>query len=204
MAENYDPSRQREDTEHSARNETRACYLRSCIETFAEEDAEEAAGNRTEQDYESRLLQRHTQQERHCQAESRLDHIFAQDSPAHTPVQVKTLRRCDQSCHEQGGAFRRVTQNGQALIKINWHVELDDGGKNTEHGSPKYGFLESSPQRYANASRKRQGSACAGPTFENREGDWRDRNRTDREAHGNRNGGLCSINSQEERNTDSG
>src|SRR6267378_5133596 len=124
MAENYDPSRQCEDTEHSARNETRACYLRSCIETFAEEDAEEAARNRTQQDYESGLLQRHTQQKRYCKAESWLDHIFAQDSPAHAPVQVKALRRYDQVCHYFFFNFRAITENGQTLIQVNWQVEL--------------------------------------------------------------------------------
>ena len=77
MAEKIDPSRQCEDTEHSARNETRAGHLWSCIETLAEENAEEAAGNRTEQDYESGLLQRQTQEERYGKAESGLDHVFA-------------------------------------------------------------------------------------------------------------------------------
>jgi len=102
---------------------------------------------------------------------------FAQDSPAHTPVQLKALRRCNQACHEQGGTFRRVTKSGQALVKINWHVKLGGRKQNTEYGSPEYGFLESSPQRQANASRRRQCSARTGSAFENRKRDRGDRNR---------------------------
>jgi hypothetical protein len=93
VAQKNDPSRQREDTEQSARNETRACDFRSCIEAFAEENPKEAAGNRAEQDCESGLFERHTQEERYRKAESRLEHIFAQDSPAHAPVQIYALCR---------------------------------------------------------------------------------------------------------------
>src|SRR5882762_6520736 len=88
-----DPSRQRENTEQSARNETRTCHLRSCIETFAEQNPKEAAGNRAEQDCESGLFQRHTEEESYPKAESRLEHIFAEDSPAHAPVQIYALCR---------------------------------------------------------------------------------------------------------------
>ena len=50
VAEKNDPSRQCEQTKHSARNEAGACNLWSCVETFAEKDAEEAARNGTQQD----------------------------------------------------------------------------------------------------------------------------------------------------------
>ena len=111
VAQKNDPSRQRKDTEQSARNETRACNLRSCIETFAEENAEEAAGNRAEQDCESGLFQRHTEEESYPKAESRLENIFAEDSPAHGPVQIYALCRRNQAGHEQGGALRRPAEN---------------------------------------------------------------------------------------------
>src|SRR6267143_4442959 len=113
VVQKSDPSRQRENTEHSARNETRACNLRSCVETFAEEDAEEAARNRSEQDYVFGLLYGHAYQERYSKAKCRLNHILAKDSPAHTPAQVKTLSRYNQACHKQCGSFRRVTENAQ-------------------------------------------------------------------------------------------
>src|SRR6266403_2690183 len=154
VAQKDDPSRQREDTEQSARNETRACDFRSCIEAFAEENPKEAAGNRAEQDCESGLFERHTQEERYRKAESRLEHIFAQDSPAHAPVQIYALCRRNEPCHKQGSAFRRAAENRQALIQIRWHVDLGDGGEDTEYRSPEYGFLESSPERRANASRR--------------------------------------------------
>ena len=77
VAEKNDPSGKCEDTKHGARDETRARHLRSCIETFAKENAEEAAWKRTQQDYVSGLLYRHTYQQRYSKAESRLDHIFA-------------------------------------------------------------------------------------------------------------------------------
>ena len=48
VAEKNDPSGKCEDTNHGARDETRARHLWSCIETFAEENAEEAARNRSE------------------------------------------------------------------------------------------------------------------------------------------------------------
>src|SRR6266404_1180092 len=204
VAQKNDPSRQREDTEQSAHNETRACDLRSCIETFAKENAKEATGNRAEQDCESGLFQRHTQEERYRKAESRLEHGFAQDSPADAPVQIYALCICNQACHEQGCALRRPAESRQALIKINWHVELDDGSKHIEHGCPEYGFLESSPHRRANASRGRQCPTRTGFAFENRKRDWGDRNRTDREADRNADGGLRAINSQQQRNTYSG
>src|SRR5260221_646095 len=76
VAQKNDPSRQREDTEQSARNETRACDFRSCIEAFAEENPKEAAGNRAEQDCESGLFERHTQEERYrtdCEADGNAD-----------------------------------------------------------------------------------------------------------------------------------
>src|SRR5258706_1813553 len=149
VVQKSDPSRQRENTEHSACNETRACDVRSCIETFAEENAEEAAGNRAEQDCESGLFQRHTEEESYRKAESRLEHIFTEDSPAHAPVQIYALCRCNQACHKQGSAFRRAAENRQALIQIRWHVDLGDGGEDTEYRSPEYGFLESSPERRA-------------------------------------------------------
>src|SRR6266403_4793495 len=171
VAQKNDPSSQRENTEQGARNETRACDFRSCIEAFAEENPKEAAGNRAEQDCESGLFQRHTEEESYRKAESRLEHIFTEDSPAHAPVQIYALCRCNQACHKQGSAFRRAAENRQALIQIRWHVELGDGGKNTEHGSPENGFLESSPHRRANASRRRQCSARAGSAFENRKRD---------------------------------
>src|SRR5260370_33108301 len=132
VVQKNDPSRQRENTEQSARNETRACNLRSCIETLAEENAEEAAGNRAEQDCKSDLFRRHTQEESYRKAESRLEHIFAQDSPTHAPVHIKTLRRCNQAGHKQCGAFRRTTENRQALIKMSWHRELDERGDSTD------------------------------------------------------------------------
>ncbi len=80
-------------------------------------------------------------------------------------------------------------------------MELDCGGKDTEHGSPEYGFLESSPQRPANASRRRQCRARTGFAFENRKRDRGDRDRTDCEADGNADGGLGAIDSQQKRNT---
>src|SRR5258706_16032291 len=92
-AQKNDPSSQRENTEQDARNETRARDFRSCIEAFAEEKPKEAAGNRAEQDCESGLFERHTQDERYRKAESRLDHIFAQNSPHHPPVQIYALCR---------------------------------------------------------------------------------------------------------------
>src|SRR6267142_1846418 len=131
VVQKSDPSRQRENTEHSACNETRACDVRSCIETFAAE-------------------------------------------------------------------------NRQALIQIRWHVDLGDGGEDTEYRSPEYGFLESSPERRANASRRRQCPARAGSAFENRKRDRGDRNRTDREADSNADGSLGAINGQQQRNTYSG
>jgi hypothetical protein len=88
VAQKNDPSSQRENTEQGARNEARACDFRTCIEAFAEENPKEPAGNRAEQDCESGLFERHTQEERYREAESRLEHIFAQDSPAHAPVQI--------------------------------------------------------------------------------------------------------------------
>src|SRR5712664_172308 len=115
VAQKNDPSRQREDTEQSARNETRACDFRSCIEAFAEQNPKEAAGNRAEQDCESGLFQRHTQEESYPKAERRLEHIFAQDSPAHAPVQIKTLRRCNQACHNLFVDDPATTENRQAL-----------------------------------------------------------------------------------------
>jgi len=93
VAQKNDPSSQRENTEQGARNETRARDFRSCIEAFAEENPKEAAGNRAEQDCESGLFERRTQEERYRKAESRLEHIFAQDSPAHAPVQIYALCR---------------------------------------------------------------------------------------------------------------
>src|SRR5882757_6816224 len=146
VAEKNDPSRQCDDTKHSARNKTRACHFRSCVETFPKENAEEATGKGKEQDYVSGLFQRHTQQERNKKAKRRLDHIFDYDSPAHTPIQGKTVRGGNEACHKQCGAFTRATENCQARINIDWHVELDDGCNNTEHGSPEYRFLESSTQ----------------------------------------------------------
>ena len=81
MAEENDPSRQCEDTKHSARNEARARHLRSCVEAFAEEDAEEAARNRSEQDYVFGLLYRHAYQQRYSKAKCRLDQILAETDP---------------------------------------------------------------------------------------------------------------------------
>ena len=95
VVQKNDPSRQRENTEQSARNETRACDFRSCIEAIAEENPKEPAGNRAEQDYESGLFERYTQEESYRKAESRLEHIFAQDSPTHAPVQIYALCRCN-------------------------------------------------------------------------------------------------------------
>src|SRR6266478_3539109 len=118
VAEDNNPSRECEDTKHSARNETRACHLRSCVKTFAEEDAEEAARNRSEQDYVFGLRYRHTYQQRYSKAKCRLDHVLAEDSPAHTPVQIKTLRRYNQACYNYCGSVWPATENGQAPIKI--------------------------------------------------------------------------------------
>src|SRR6266404_663793 len=101
VVEDNNPSRQCEDTKHSARNETRACHLRSCVEAFDEEDAEEAARNRSEQNYVFGLHYRHTYQQRYSKAKCRLYHIVAEDSLAHTPSQVKLLRRYNQACHKQ-------------------------------------------------------------------------------------------------------
>src|SRR5260370_13150037 len=93
VAQKNDPSSQRENTEQGARNETRACDFRSCIKAFAEQNPKEAAGNRAEQDCESGLFQRHTEEESYPKAESRLEHIFAEDIPAHPPVQIYPLSR---------------------------------------------------------------------------------------------------------------
>lgn len=100
VAEENHPSRQCKDPKHSACNEARACPLRSCVETFAEENAEEAAGNGAEQGYVSGLFQRHTQQQRYRKAESRLKYILAQDGP----VQVRALCGCNEACHKQWSA----------------------------------------------------------------------------------------------------
>jgi len=70
------PSREREDTEDSTRNETRACHLWSCVETFAKENAEETAGNGTQQDHVFGLFQRNGQWRHQCKSESGLDHIL--------------------------------------------------------------------------------------------------------------------------------
>jgi hypothetical protein len=76
VVEENNPSRKCEDAKDGTGNETRARHLRGCVETLAEENAKESAGNGTQQDNVFDLLQRHSQWKHHCKTESGLDHIL--------------------------------------------------------------------------------------------------------------------------------